>query len=65
MVEGMNPQVYVSVLITEACVFGFKGLGGGGGTQLLDYEVGKKYRYILSIRVQEKVDGKMYLHFGS
>lgn len=45
--------------------FGFKGLGGGGGTQLLDYEVGKKYRYILSIRVQEKVDGKMCLHFGS
>lgn len=38
---------------------------GGGGAQLLDYEIGKKYRYILSIEVQEKVDHKMCLHFGS
>lgn len=42
----------------------FKGVGDGAGGGSLDYEIGKKYRYILRIRVQEKVDDKMCLHFG-
>lgn len=41
----------------------FKYVGDGTGGGFLDYEIGKKYRYILSIRVQEKVDDKMCLHF--
>lgn len=28
-------------------------------------EVGKKYRHILSVRAQEKVDDNIRLHFGS